>query len=71
MAQNKVTSGDNIMWILDYVGEYLLEVESSDSYSNTENNQISDHKTGKWDSAQSDRQAALVVIEWRDVKWQV
>jgi hypothetical protein len=40
-AQNKVTSDDNIVSILDWVDKTLSEVESSDSYNGTHDNQES------------------------------
>jgi predicted AlkP superfamily phosphohydrolase/phosphomutase len=64
MVQNKVTS-DDIVSVLDYVNQNILEVESGDS----SDNQKSDHKSGTLDS--SDRQAAPVVSGWYDVKWQM
>jgi hypothetical protein len=61
MVQNKMTSDDNIMSILDCVDENLSEVESSDNDNETGDNQESDRKSGTTDSEQSDWQAAPVV----------
>jgi hypothetical protein len=55
MTQNKATSDDDIVSILECVDENL---ESSDSDNETGDNQESDYKGGISNSEQSDRKAA-------------
>jgi hypothetical protein len=56
MAQNKVTSDDNIVSVLDCVNENLSAVESNHSDNEIGDNQGSDCKSGTSDSEQSDGQ---------------
>jgi hypothetical protein len=71
MVQNKVTSDDDIVSILDCVHENLPDVECGDSHNEIGDNQESDCKSGTSDSEQTDEQAASVVTAWCDVKQQM
>jgi hypothetical protein len=69
MAQNKATSNDNLVSILDCLNESLSEVESCNSGNEIDDkNLITEMDTS--DSKQSDRQVAPGVNGW-DVKWQM
>jgi hypothetical protein len=59
VAQNKATSDDNIVSVLDFVDENLSEVKSSDS--NIGDNHELDDKSGASDSEQSDGHVIPVV----------
>lgn len=50
MAQNKATSNDNLVSILDCLNESLSEVESCNSDNETDSNQESECKIGISDS---------------------
>lgn len=62
---------NDIVSVLDRVHENLSEVDCGVSDNGIDDNQESDDKSNALDGKESDREVALVVSRWCDVKWQV